>query len=370
MKLTSTPLASIFGSGFLIIVPILASVVGKYSTFVMAGICLLAYCVGSVIRFNIKHVETILEQSPSKSTIILERISDIAIVIAYIISVCLYLHIMSAFILSELLHDTILQEDVLTTASILVITLIGITKGLKQLEFLEQFALLITFLIIFLLMIGFSHYDWHTWKLTTNFILPTPVKHTSWEIITIIAGTLIVVQGFETTRYLGSVYPRQDRIRASRWAQVIATVVYLLFVALTLPVLHTLNGQYNDDSLIALTMAASSILVIPLVAAASLSQFSAAVADMLAASGNLKEISQEKVKEKWSYMMIGGTAIILTWTADTFELVSLASRAFAFYYMTQCFIALTVSQSLLQKILLASLSLILGFITIFAVPAS
>jgi hypothetical protein len=35
---TSTPLASIFGSGFLIIVPILSGAVGKYAVFAMAGV--------------------------------------------------------------------------------------------------------------------------------------------------------------------------------------------------------------------------------------------------------------------------------------------------------------------------------------------
>jgi hypothetical protein len=44
-KATSTPLASIFGSGFLIIVPILAGAVGIYSVYAMAGVCLLAYAV-------------------------------------------------------------------------------------------------------------------------------------------------------------------------------------------------------------------------------------------------------------------------------------------------------------------------------------
>ena len=52
IQATSMSLASIFGSGFLIIVPILAGVVGEFSVFAMAGVCVLAYAVGSVIRFN------------------------------------------------------------------------------------------------------------------------------------------------------------------------------------------------------------------------------------------------------------------------------------------------------------------------------
>ena len=51
---TATPLASIFGSGFLVIVPILNGAVGPYSLIAMAGICGLAYGVGCVIRYNIR----------------------------------------------------------------------------------------------------------------------------------------------------------------------------------------------------------------------------------------------------------------------------------------------------------------------------
>ena len=54
---TLTPLSSIIGSGFLIMSPLLASVVGVLSPVAVAGIVLLAYAIGSVIRFNIIHVE-------------------------------------------------------------------------------------------------------------------------------------------------------------------------------------------------------------------------------------------------------------------------------------------------------------------------
>jgi hypothetical protein len=40
---TSTPLASIFGSDFLIIVPVLNGAVGKYAILAMALVCALAY---------------------------------------------------------------------------------------------------------------------------------------------------------------------------------------------------------------------------------------------------------------------------------------------------------------------------------------
>jgi hypothetical protein len=106
-----------------------------------------------------------------------------------------------------------------------------------------------------------------------------------------------------------------------------------------------------------------------LVAAAALSQFAAAVADTLAASGNLEEVTHEHLKERFGYLVVGGGALALTWSADTFEVVALASRAFAFYYLLQCLVAITVCRSTVRRIGMAGLAAVLGFVTVFAVPA-
>ena len=55
LGVTATPLASIFGSGFLVIVPILNGAVGPYARLAMACVCGLAYAMGNVIRFNIRN---------------------------------------------------------------------------------------------------------------------------------------------------------------------------------------------------------------------------------------------------------------------------------------------------------------------------
>jgi len=185
-----------------------------------------------------------------------------------------------------------------------------------------------------------------------------------------VAGTLIVVQGFETPRYLGEEFDAPTRIAASRWSQVISTAVYLLFVALALPVVHLLNGQYNDNSLIKLAGFASALLVTPLIAAAALSQFSAAVADTMSATGNMEEVTHDKLKQRYGYLIVGIGAVALTWSANTIEIIALASRAFAFYYMLQCFVAISLSKSVVQRVIFGVVALALAFITVFAVPAS
>lgn len=251
---------------------------------------------------------------------------------------------------------------------IAIITLIGVTKGLKRLEVLEKWALATTLVIIAVLFVSFANYDLQQWQAGT-LSPPEPLEHTSWEVLTTLAGTLIVVQGFETSRYLGDVYPAELRIKTSLWSQLTATGVYLVFVSLAVPISVALNGQYNDHSLIDIAQTVSVLLVLPLVLAASLSQFSAAVADTLAAGGNIEEVTQHKLSIKKVYWLIGLSAIVLTWSADTYQILALASRAFAFYYLLQCLVALSLAKTNLQKISFSLLALILAFITAFAVPA-
>ena len=130
LRATATPLASIFGSGFLIIVPILAVTVGSLSTFAMIGVVVVAYFVGEVIRFNIRHVEPILASGAApKSTAMLEVSSDFALVIAYTISVSLYLRILASFLLGVAGVDTELNESIIASLVIAFIVLMGISKG-------------------------------------------------------------------------------------------------------------------------------------------------------------------------------------------------------------------------------------------------
>jgi len=60
--------------------------------------------------------------------------------------------------------------------------------------------------------------------------------------------------------------------------------------------------------------------------------------------------------------------VILTF-APTLIILTLASRAFAFYYMLQCLVAVTLTKSTLQRNLFRLLAAMLAFITFFSVPA-
>ena len=364
----ATPLASIFGSGFLVIVPILNGSVGPYSVVAMAAVCALAYAMGSVIRYNIRYAEPVLESGDASARIVrYERTANLALVLAYAISVCLYIHILAAFVLGSMQINSPRRENLLTVVIVAGIGLLGRFRGLDMLLILERWALRVTGILVILLVVGFILFDWRAFTSHT-LVWPVFPKQDLWTVLTVVGGTLIVVQGFETSRYLGSEYDREMRVWSCRSSQIVSTIVYLIFVAAATPLMHFLGNQVQDNGLLILAAKAAVWLPIPLVFAAVLSQFSAAVADTVAAGGNVEESTQGRVDAQQAYVWVCGVAVILAF-ASTLTILSFASRAFAFYYFLQCLVAICVTRNTLQKAAIGFLAAILLFITLFAVPA-
>jgi hypothetical protein len=335
----------------------------------MAAVCAVAYAVGSVIRFNIRVAEPLLNsgQAPERARN-LERASDLALVAAYVISVCLYISILAAFLLRGVgkEFDLPVYRHLLSAGVILAIGITGYVKGLEILAKLEYVAMAVTLLIIVMLLVGFGVYDVEA--LRTGIQLPAVPGKSWWQILTIVGGTLIVVQGFETSRYLDEMFDTATRIKSCRLAQIISTVVYLVFIAVATPLMHFLGKTVEDNALIMLAGKASVLLPLPLVTAAVLSQFSAAVADTFGGSGNMVEATHGHVDVKHATVLICGGALILCFF-PTLTILALASRAFALYYMLQCLVAFSVTKSMGKRVFFTLMALILGFIVVFAIPA-
>ena len=130
-----------------------------------------------------------------------------------------------------------------------------------------------------------------------------------------------------------------------------------------------LDGVYSENSLITLAGAVSVLLPVPLILAAGLSQFSAAVADTLAAVANMRETSRGRIAPRWGYLAVGLAAMALAWTGSTFAIIALASRAFAFYYLMQCVVAYSVCRNNLERARFIGIGMVLAFVLVFAIPA-
>lgn len=367
MNLLATPLASIFGSGFLVILPVLATATGNWMGIAIIVVTSLAYAVGTAIRFNIQHAEPIIEKGQNTLVSSLDRISDVSISVAYIISITLYLQILSSFLLAGFNLTSQLFQDISTTIVIVSIVIVALTRGLGTLNFLETWSLMTTLALVVVIILGFIQYDLASIQQGVQSI-PTPTT-SWWEMATVVGGALIVVQGFETPRFLGNSYDAGLRVWSSRWSQIVSSTIYLAFVFLAIPLIPELGGQYADNLLIKLvTYTAIPFLSAGVVSAALLSQFSAAVADTIATQGNVTEVSQKRIHPKLIYLSIGILAIILTWSADTFEILALASKAFAFYYFLQCLIALIIAPNNLYRLGFSAIGVAMLFIVLFAKP--
>ena len=154
----------------------------------------------------------------------------------------------------------------------------------------------------------------------------------------------------------------------SRFSQIVSTTVYLIFIALATPLMFYLGDTVHDNDLIVLAAKASPLLPIPLVCAAVLSQFAAAVADTLGGGGNMVEATHGHVDARHAYLIICGGAVLLA-VAPTLTILTLASKAFAFYYLLQCLVAREVCDSPARRAGFVALAGVLGFVAIFTVPA-
>lgn len=376
---TLTPLSSIIGSGFLIMSPLLASVVGGFSPFAVVGIIVLAYAIGSVIRFNITHVEPRIKNgSLSKKTREVEYLGDIALVLAYMVAVAFYLSLLSSFLLSYLGIDNIDAERWLTTIIILFISVVGYQRGLGGLEKLEAASMTIQLSIVFSLLIGLAIFSYVFYTSGGRLNFDYPQRDFSTQ-IRILAGALLIVQGFETSRFLGEKYSTEIRVASMKKSQIISGILYVVSVILFLPVVQHLDLQHIQlAKIVDVTGLVAIVIPFMLIGAALMSQFSAAVADTGGGGGLLCENSGKRISTRVSYLGISVCAILLVWAVDLIQIITLASRAFAFYYFLQTLLALNFCyrdcapesrMTLWTRILFIMVALTLLYIIFFAIPA-
>ena len=339
-KAMVTPLASIMGSGFLVSAPLLAGVVGNLAVVCMGMLLILAYMVGGAIRFNIKHFEPIENKGKGAAQDI-AFLSRIVLMGAYFISITYYLQLLAAFVLNMFGEQSDAAANGITTGLLLLIGGIGMWKGLGKLESIEKYAISLNLGIIGSLLVGLAIYNIQlvvggTWA------LPSISSTIDFRDMRVLLGLLIVVQGFETSRYLGDQHSAVQRIATMRNAQLLSTAIYLVFIALATVLFH--DGLGSDvTAIISMTKPVAVVLPLLLSVAAIGSQFSAAVADNSGAGGLIEDITRKKLPVRYAYLLILVVTVMLTWETNVNQIIAYASRAFALYYFLQCIVAFVVA---------------------------
>ena len=339
-KATVTPLASIMGSGFLVSAPLLGGIVGHWAVVCMALLLVLAYAVGGAIRFNIRHFEPI-ENDGHGAAQTIAFLSRIVLAGAYFISVTYYLQLLAAFLLNAAGIESQLAAHSITTAFLLIIGGIGMWRGLGMLEGLEKYAVAVNLGRIGALLVGLAVYNANLF-VSGDWALPAVSSEIDFHDARILLGLLIVVQGFETSRYLGDEHPAEQRVATMRTAQLLSAAIYLLFIALA-TVLFRDDVGADVTAIVEMTKPVAIVLPVLLSIAAIGSQFSAAVADNEGAGGLIGDLTHHKLPTRYAYLLILLVTVALTWETDVNGIIAYASRAFALFYMLQCTVAFIVA---------------------------
>ncbi len=368
MLATVTPLASIFGSGLLIIVPILERELGAMAAVGMAGVCAVAWMVGSAIRHNVGVVEPLSQAGRLDAvTARIERASDLVIVVAYVISVALYVRILAQFVVQYASDGSGQTERIVGVGVIVLISAVGLIRGLSGLELLERFALGAVLVLVVAIGATFAAADISRLAGAGLALPPSPGSSVG-SVLLVLGGIVITVQGFETVRYLQHI-DRSTRIAACKLSQVTSSLVYVLLVVLATPLMGLGTSSGADHQLLELVQRVAPLLALPLVICAVLSQFSAATADTEASVGNLDVIAWQPLRGRRRYMLVGLVAAALAATLATSTIIVVASRAFAAYYALQCVVAMRTSGSPWQRIGYGALAVVMLAITLLAEPA-
>lgn len=371
-RATVTPLASIIGSGFLVSGPILDHAAGVYAWIAMAGLCLIAYLFGGAIRHNIAHVQPNLGQLTSGPIFWMERGSNLSLAIAYFVSVAYYLNLFAAFFLRLFDITDPLLIQIGATGVIAAIGVVGALGGLRALERIEIFAVGFKLCLIGGLLIALTQFnaaaiisdDW-AWR--------APETTHGWEEARILLGLIILVQGFETSRYLGSEYDTETRVKTMRWSQWLASAIYVVFILLiTVLFRNGLPAEGGETAIIDMLQPVGAIMAPAIVLTALSSQLSAAVADTNGAGGLLSEAFKTKVDVRIGNVVTALAAAAIIWLFDIYEIIAYASKVFVAYYALQCATAALDAWRQNKRIHSAAYAagiIICLIVIVFAIPA-
>jgi len=372
---TVTPLASIIGSGFLVSAPLLVLIGGRYAAILMLVVVVIAYALGGSIRLNILYAERTLNNLKAQnSKNYLRTLSNFTLGIAYLISVAFYLKLLSAFCLEAVGYKTVLNENIFTTALLVFIGIVGKLRGLKWLEVIEVYCVNTKLAIITAMLSAYAIYNIDVIMTGSPQPIISP-KETLWLGFRKILGIIIIIQGFETSRYLREAYDPKTLILSMRNAQIISGIIYVIFITLTMIVIGN-TPEIKETLIMTVSSKVATSLPFLLLIAAVMSQFSAAIADTIGGGGLLIEVLKKKISIKNAYLIMAIFTCILTWLTNIFEIIVIASKAFALYYFFQINITLInlkyhpVKIKWLYSLFYFLLMILMGMAVILGIPAA
>ncbi|MBW4935950.1 hypothetical protein [Marinobacter sp. F4206] len=335
------PLANIMDIGFVAMTPIIVHITGLASGLAMAGLCALGFAMGWVIRYNIRRFEPVSGQKGLLHNI--EHIAQWALVLASVVNVAYYLQLMGAAIIYPFPFAGVAAfPTIIAVVSLLALGGIGFFHGLGKLNQMGQRTTAFNLAAVGAIIVAFLAYNLEV-ALAGNWSLPDYRPELTIEGGRQILGFFALVQGFEASRYLSSEYSAELRISTMRKAQIIASVVFVLFPLSTLLLFAEVRPEPTEAAVLQIAEVASPVLPWLVLALAIGSQASASVNAISSRSHVLEEISGNRLPLRVTFPLLAAGAIAVVLVTDVLSAVAAASRVFAVFFALQCLIALLLA---------------------------
>ena len=373
-KAFSVPFASIMDIGFLAVIPLIVMVMGIDAAFFVLGVVIIAYLMGAVIRYNITHIVH-LERDPEGQPVDrLIPISSYVLAGAYAINIAYYLQLLGVLAVALFDSESQLAINLMATAVLATIGVVGFTAGLAKLNALGERIIPINLAVIGGFLFGLLAFNIGE-VFSGDWGLPDLSGSNDVTSIRKVLGTLVIVQGFEVSLYLGARFPQRLRNRTMRYAQIISGAIFVMTFALLTVLFDTPTDVSGVGAVIDISGAVSDLLPFLLVFGAIGSQLAASVSNVAGGSSLLVATIGERLRGRVSYQFIVVPAIALTWLTNINQVIALASRAFAAYYAIECLIAIRISLSQpagrgrnLAVAGMGAMALFMTLIAVFSIP--
>ncbi len=368
-KATVVPLAEIMDVGFIVFSPVIILSFGYDATWAMLGLCLLAILTGFAISYNISNYEPLIGKPDP-----LHRWNSIALwalLAASVVNVGYYAQLLMTLVWLPL-GDLYSPGLVTATAAALlgILAIYGFAKGLMALNDLGNKSTAFNLSAIVAVLVAFAAYNLQR-LVGGDFDLPHFNAPDNDEAFRKLLGLFVLVQGFESSRYIGAYFSAERRVKTMRSAQYISSAVYVLFVAFSLILFARVTGPNNVTAIFEVSKQVSAFLPFLIMAAALGSQLSAIVNDTETRTEMLARQLGDRLPRQWTFPLFLVPAILVVLLAPLSSAVALASRVFAAYYLSQALIAGRLAWRAERwgwVALFTGVGLAMGAVAIFGIP--
>jgi hypothetical protein len=336
-KATVVPLAGIMDVGFIVFSPVIILLFGYGATWAMLALCTVGILTGFAISYNINNYEPLIGK-PDR----LHRWNSVALWALIGASVVneAYRAVLLMTLVFLPLGDLYSPGLVTATAALLlgILAIYAFAKGLMSLNDLANKSTAFNLSAIAAVVVAFGAYNVQQLA-GGNFDSPHFAAPADDEALRQLLGLFVLVQGFESSRYIGAYFSAEKRVRTMRSAQYISSAVYVLFVAFSLVLFATVEAPKDVTAIFVVSEEVSVFLPFLIMAAAVGSQLSAIVDDTQTRSEMLVGQVGDRLPRQWTFPLFLVPAILVVLLTDVSSVVALASRVFAAYYLSQALIA-------------------------------